>query len=661
MGPELFAFTKEIDKLPAFILLYREKIIYANRFTRDFFGYSLDDLQKRYVWDFISDENIKKDIQNRVLQRISGKYFEKYEKVFTVSTTQGHFLLKGVADTIQLDGQYYGVLVSLDCTDELKETKLLENIFKYAPDIIVQLDRNGIIKVKSNAVTILGYDLKDVVGKNIFDFIHPDDKEKFQTLLSKAFDNKGKSFFIEYRVLNAKGRYVWLEGNITVPPDENEAILIERDITQRKKIQEKILHLTYFDPLTKLPNRVLFEESLRGVVFQSRYVALIMVKITNVEQLQINCTKKEIFHRLKEIFEQLFSHSLMGITLMHEFMIAFPFHEYEEYRQLDTILKKLQTELSSFEACSKKILIHYNIGIALYPKSAKNTEDLINLAQIALYQSIKKGPNNIEFFSKDIQKKYEREQKILEYLPNAIKNRELQLFYQPIFDIKTLQCIGFETLIRWFSKELGIVPPSEFIPIAETNGFISEITDFVLESAMGAMQEFKKSYFIAVNFSAKDFKSQNLIDRIVKKAKNIDFDLSRLVMEITETTAMEDPELAKIVIQKAKSYGIQVALDDFGTGYSSMSYLSSFDVDKIKIDLSFVIDIVTNKKNEFIVRTIIDLAHSLGAKALAEGIENEEILEKLKSFGCDEGQGYYYLPSVSLEKIREFLGEKNEK
>ena len=659
MNEKFSSFIETIDQLPGIIILYREKIIHANRFALRHFGVKLQEIRKKHIWDFLEEECDKKEAKEQVLQRVAGKLKEPTEKICKISVKGTVHYLKAVAATIELEGKQYGILVGIDVTPERSHELLLENIYRYTPDIIVLLDRDGKIVFKSYATTQLGYDPQKVIGANIFDYIHPSDISKFKEILQLAFANRNRRYSVEYRVRNAQGTYVWLEAYIVVPQEAQEAFMIERDITTKKRAQEQLLQLTYYDPLTKLPNKLLFRQTLEGLLKgDNRYVAVIVLRVLNLDQLRLLYEEKSLFASLRELLEEIFDRSIIGVSISREFLIAFYFRKYEEYKRLDYLLAKLQKRLQNFRCCNETLILQYVLGVSIYPKSARSADELITQAQLAALDATKKGNQKISFFSKDIERKFQKQEKILRLLPDAIEKGEMKVYYQPIFDIYTKECKGFETLIRWFSKELGYVPPPDFIPLAEEMEYISHITNFVIDRAMEDIKKLSGDYFVTVNFSAKDFKKKNLLQRVERTAKKRGFDLRRFVIEITETTAMEDVEFTKKRLESFKKKGLQIALDDFGTGYSSMQYLSLFPIDKIKIDLGFVVNIVKDRRYENIVKTIIDLAHSMDAIALAEGVESEEILKKLQLLDCDEGQGFLYAPPLSFEELKKFLGEK---
>ena len=782
---ELPAFLKNIlNEIPAVVVVYRESILFANKYTLNKFGYSLDEIKQKHIWDFVADECEKEEIKNIVKKRISGELKDRVEKICKVKAKDGYAYLKAVGSSIELNGKVFGILTGIDITHEkllekslkdyiekiknvdipiievevdqdglikgflplnnvifkitgyspeefknkdfffnkihpkdkkkfnpsilwrkdeiyttfrfkkkngrylwikeyikviernktvkfistwldiTKEKRLekrlnntvkeLKTIVNYSPDIIVKITKKGVIKFKSKAVESLGYNTKEVINKNIIDYIYTGDKDKFKYLLERAFNEKGKKFFIEYRVFNSKGEIVWLEGHLTVPEGSKYAYIVERDITEKKEAEDKLLKYTYYDPLTHLPNRILFIQTLKEIVKENKKIAVFTLKITNFNDLILLFPKGKFLNYIANELKSRLKEFILAKNIMpDEFLIAFNFRYLSE---IDRKLSKIRNLFSKgIKINNEKIFVNYNIGVSIYPLDSQDIEEVIKNSELALYNSLKIGVNEINFFSKSIAEDYEIHLKILKNLPKAVSNKEFKVFYQPIFNLKTKKCVGFEALIRWFSPELGYVPPDKFIPLAEESDLIIEIGKFVMETSLKEISSLSKKHFLAVNFSAKQFENENLVDDIKKNLEKYNFNPENFIVEITERTAMKDPDKTKQIILKLKEERIKIALDDFGTGYSNMNYLVEFDIDKIKVDKSFTSKILENKKYRNIVKTIITLSHTIKATSLAEGIETEDMLNELIKLNCEEGQGYYFSQPVPVDDLLKIL------
>jgi EAL domain-containing protein (putative c-di-GMP-specific phosphodiesterase class I) len=238
-------------------------------------------------------------------------------------------------------------------------------------------------------------------------------------------------------------------------------------------------------------------------------------------------------------------------------------------------------------------------------------------------------------------------------LREALTTNQFHLHYQPIVNCKTLKIVGCEALIRWRHPERGLVPASEFIPVAEECGLIGQIGDWVLKTACAEASRWPNDVSIAVNISAAQFSGPYLVDKVLAASKGLP--LSRLVLEITETLLMKDRDAAATILERLKKLGVRFAIDDFGTGFSSLSYLQSFPFDKIKIDRSFVSNIANQKRSATLRRSIIQLGYNLGMTSVAEGVETKQQLDMLRAEGCVEAQGFLFSPAVSATKMRELF------
>ena len=660
--------VKEIlETIPAIIILYGEEIVYVNRYTLELTGYKEEEIIGKAIWDFCPI-HCKDEIKERVLKRIKGQFFEDTTEIVPFKKKNDDIIyLKSTCKTIKLNERYYGLLLAVDITTQVElEEKLKENInelsliFRYSPDIIVKLNKDGIILFKSYATKKLGYNPRDVINKNIFDYIHPEDKEKFKNILNLSFKNRGKTYKVEYRVLKADKSWAWLEGNLVVPKEREEAFLVEMDITDKKIAEEKIFKLVYYDPLTNLPNKILFLENLKRLIEGvSGKVPVIVFKISNIDDFKAIYPEDLILNKIKNVLQKVFKNFIVGKTLTNEFLLA---GITKNLRQFDVLLDKFNKKISEgLKIGGSVIFPAFNMGISLYPKTSKDPQELLNQAFIAFYESVRKGKNQIVWYSEEVQNKFERNEKIIKLLPNSIKNKELKVFYQPIVSLKDRKIIGFETLIRWFSKELGYVPPGEFIPIAEETDFIKSITEFVIKNSIKDILKLDGEYFVSVNFSSREFEDRNFINNILKYINKYNFPSKNFVVEITERTAMKNPDYTKEIIQELKKNDFKIAIDDFGTGYSNMNYLIEFDIDKVKIDKDFVVEIAKSTKHLNVVKLIIEISHEINALSLAEGIETKEILDKLIQLNCDEGQGYLFSPPLPFDEIKNLIGDINER
>lgn len=642
------------------------KIIYLNSAIFELTGYDKNDLG-----DFESlIEKVHSDDREKILNFINQRYRnkKKFAVTFRFKKKTGRYLwIKAIKNNIREENHTIKfLLILIDITKEKRLQKklektlsTLENLMKYSPDIVFLLDRKGKILYQSESLTKLGYHDKETVGKSILDFISADDREKFMYVLNQALENPDKTIKFEYKFLTRNGIPVWFEGHIVFSKKLKKFILIEVNISDRKIIETKLKRAIFYDLETGLANILMFKKYLRPIIriAKSRNENFIIasIKIVNLRDLLFlsysnKVTVKNVILEIVKRMESAFPTIYVARISFDEFIISV----YTKINQsLDNFIKTLK------EIFEKPILGQflplYNVGVAVFPTDAENETELLKKSLLALKKATESGINTISLYSSELEKELLEKQMIRAKLLEALKNRELTVYYQPIYSLKDNRIVGFEALIRWFSKDLGVVPPDKFIPIAEETDLILEIGRFALRKSLEDMKNLGKSCFVSVNFSSKQFSSENFLNDIMDALEYYRFNPELLVVEITERTAMENPEYTSKLLEELRKKRIKIALDDFGKGYSNMEYLIDFDIDKLKIDKDFVLKMLEMERARSVVRTVIDLAHSVGATALAEGIENEETLKELREMGCEEGQGFYFMPPVPFERIKEVV------
>ena len=553
-----------------------------------------------------------------------------------------------------------------------KEKHKLELLLTYLKDVISIIDREGRVRYKSPSVEhVFGWEPKELIGKPFHELIHPADLEHLLAVKERVFLNPEEPISIEYRFKSKTEGYRWVEATFFLPAEWEKlglegAIVSERDVTERKSSQEKVLKMSYFDLLTGLPNRFLFlqklEELIKSAERRNELVGVVVIDIANFKEINDvygidtgDAMLSEIAHRL---VNKLRSGDVVSRFFSDEFGVILP--NIKTATGLNKALEKIR---ASFDEPLKhgetNVLLKANMGVAVFPRDGRDAGTLLRKAELALSKAKDSENGGIHFFSKDLEERIATIVLIKSRLHESIQNGEIFPYYQPIVKLKESKPIGMEALVRWRHPELGLISPSRFIQIAEDSGLILEIGEFIVDKALSDLSALQKRGFydmyVAVNFSTKQFLDENLPDKIRHNLNAHGVEPRHFLLEITESTAMKEPARTGEVLEELRKLGIQIAIDDFGTGYSSMNYLIEFDVDKIKIDKSFTSAMLENPKAESVVKTIIDLSHSLGASALAEGIEKEEHLEKLKSLGCEEGQGYFFSPPVEFDKLENVL------
>jgi diguanylate cyclase (GGDEF)-like protein/PAS domain S-box-containing protein len=443
---------------------------------------------------------------------------------------------------------------------------------------------------------------------------------------------------------------------------------IKENITEQLQAEARIQHLAYFDQLTGLPNRIRLNDRFNySISLAQRAEHTLTVMFFDLDHFKIindtlghNAGDQllvELTRRFKTVLREEDTLSRMGGD---EFILLLP--ETDGVGASVVAAKLLNLVAEPFMFNGNEIVSTISIGIALYPHDGHDVETLSKNADTAMYRVKKSGRNNFCFFTKEMLAHSTRILQLTNALRHALARDELELYYQPQTAMEDGRIIGAEALLRWQHRELGMISPSEFIPIAESSGLIVEIGEWVLSTAVKQLKYWLDiglpSMMVAVNISAVQFRHPNLPELVSKLLDEYQLPPEYLELELTESVAMDEPIAAIAVMNDLHSRGVRMSIDDFGTGYSSLSYLKKFKVYKLKIDQSFVRDISTNADDKAIVTTIINMAGSLGMQTIAEGVETADQLEFLRLQGCDEIQGYYFSPPLSKDDFEAYARKK---
>ncbi|MGK7919025.1 MAG: EAL domain-containing protein [Trichodesmium sp.] len=581
------------------------------------------------------------------------------------------------------------VAVSTNITERKQaEKQLQENekrfraLIENSTDIIQILDSNYIFTyISPSQKRILGYTSEELIGKSILELIHPNDRWWIEQIIEAVKQYpKTRRGLDEYQIHHKNGSWCVFEAVVMNLLDDQsiQGIVINcHDVTEKKSVEEKLLRQSLYDSLTDLPNRALLMDKLQQKLVQQQINnSLFAVVAINLDRFKIinesyghsigDLLLIEISQRIKTCLKRGDTVAKMGSD---EFVVILEkIHGQEDALGLATLI---QTAIAqSIELDNHKLFITASIGIVINSTDYQWAGDLLRDANIAMDQAKKQNQGSCLVFDSSMHSyitemmQLERDLRqavdMLEDFVSPVANSFL-LNYQPIISLSTGKLIGFEALIRWQHPERGLVSPVKFIPIAEETGLIIPLGQWVFWEACRQLQEWQRIYSqpeltVAVNISGKQFSQHSLIlqiQRIIEKTK---INPQGLKIEITESVVMDNAESAITVLSHLQELGMQLSVDDFGTGYSSLSYLHRFPINTLKIDKSFVTNMGINGENSEIVAAIVTLAHSLGLDVVAEGIETEEQLAKLKSLGCEYGQGYFFSKPVDVETATALLG-----
>lgn len=558
-------------------------------------------------------------------------------------------------------------------SDLTKNNKWFKIILSSLGEVVITTDEKGIVTF-SNLETqkLLGMYEDEIQGKEL------------DVLFAKFCDSEGKVYRIPVEEVVKNGLVVSLEGNIrfdnsddkkllagTVAPIRNDSgtiigtVIALKDITELKKKDEILYNMEYYDSLTGLPNKSLFSDRLNMALAQARrYKEMCAVIVLDLDNFKaINDTLghsvgdellKQVAQKIKSILREVDTVARIGGD---EFIILQPQIKKisDATRIADRILEKFQ---KPWALKGKEYYITASMGIGIYPNDGQDGQTIFKNADTALYRAKELGRNNYQLYAESMNAKVMQKLDMENNLRRAIEREEFVLFYQPQIDMRNGKIVGMEALLRWYRPEYGLVPPMEFIPLAEESGLIVPIGEWVIKTVFRQSKKWIDSgigpQLIAVNLSARQFQQHDLVELIERFRRETQLRPELIELEITESTAMRDLEFTIDILNQLREIGIRIALDDFGIGYSSLNYLRQLPINTLKIDKSFVQEITTNPNAEAIANTVINLAHMLNLKVVAEGIETKEQLCFLTNEGCDRAQGYLFskpLPADEIEKM----------
>ena len=439
------------------------------------------------------------------------------------------------------------------------------------------------------------------------------------------------------------------------------------DPTERRKVEQKLRKLAYYDSLTDLPNRIMLQDRMNLALGHAarlgESVILFTLDLDNFKQINESLGHAKGDAILRQLATRLGKTIGQGDTLVRwggdEFVLLLT--GYQDEAAIAREARRILDSVSEhpFELDGSEVFTSASMGIALFPRDGEEQETLLKHAETALYEAKKHGGNVYQFFSEPLQQKIVALHQMDVNLRRALRQEEFFLAYQPQMDLRTGRPVGIEALVRWMHPQLGLISPAQFIPLAEESGLIRPLGKWILRTAcreaMSWWNAGRPSLRLAVNFSTQQFRQTDMLAEIESVLQETGFPAHLLELEITESAFLENMADAIEVLVDLKTRGIQIAIDDFGTGYSSLSYLKNFPIDRIKIAQTFVRDIPADPEDMAIVDAIIAMATRLGLELVAEGVEMPEQMQFLRECGCHIMQGFHFAKPMPAAQMADFL------
>src|ERR1051325_1732886 len=516
---------------------------------------------------------------------------------------------------------------------------------------------------------LIGYSEQELRATTFQKLTHADDLKQVQSYIQRVLEGFIQSHEQEKRYIHQDGRTVWVLWHVSLLKDSESGtqrlFFQVQDISDRKKAEEKLTQ----DALTTLPNRARFNDLLklrlaRKQTNKDQNFAVLLLDVDRFKLVNDSLGNSSGDQLLLQIAQRIQTCMRQGDVLSRvagdEFAVLLDDVSGED--EACSVATRIQQALAiSFNLFGQEVYVTMSIGIALGPGQGEQISDILRDAETAMHHAKQHGKARYEVFGRDMRGQVMSRLKMETYLRHACERDELFVDYQPIVSLETRSLVGFEVLARWRHPEFGLIPPKDFIPVAEESGQILKIGQSVLETACRQAKAWQNLYqgaaplFVSVNLSVKQFNQPDLVEHIAHALEESKLPPRCLKLEITESVFTENIDVAVELLTRLRKLGVQLSIDDFGTGYSSLSYLQRFPIDTLKIDRSFVHQMMENEENIAIVRTIVALAQNLGMDVVAEGVETEDQLALLRKLECEKGQGFLFSTPVNVRTAEELI------
>ncbi|WP_052475834.1 sensor domain-containing protein [Cohnella kolymensis] len=559
--------------------------------------------------------------------------------------------------------------VLFDITDRKESEDRYRTLVEMSPDIIAVISKGKIDYINKAGWDLVGAaNPEQLVGRPIQEFYPSHALEDMKILETTIMEDEDALRTFEIQVLRVDGNIIDVEMSAAPILYEGRVAqqVVGRDITQRKKAERTIQYMAYNDTLTELPNRYKFRQHLNKVLAHREH-QMAAVLFLDLDRFKIiNDTKghtvgdlilQKVAKRLQQTVQH---HGLVSRQGGDEFIISL--QDTDKDKAAVIAQQLLDGFADPIDVNGQEYFVTPSIGISLYPADGSDEDTLIKNADTAMYLAKDRGKNNFQFYTPHLLGVSSRKMELENGLRKAMEQNEMTIYYQPQVELATGKLVGIEALIRWKHPSYGFVSPCEFIPLAEETGLILPLGKWVLRTACEQNKAWQDAGFpavqMAVNISVRQMDDDLFVESVTEALNAAGLDPQYLELEITESI-MQNITRSTSILKQLKELGVKLSIDDFGTGYSSLSYLTHLPIDKIKIDKSFIDDIIHHSNQGAMVKTIIDMGHNLNFTVIAEGIEKEEQVNFLIRNACTIGQGYFFSRPLEADNMGEFLRKGN--
>ena len=559
-----------------------------------------------------------------------------------------------------------------------REERLRASLTQNASDIVTIVDANGGIRYASPSVLkALGFKPEEMVGTDISFYVHPDDLERTSGAFADRLDKPGVGKPIEMRLRRKNGSWRFFEAvanNLLEDPSVEGLVVNAWDVTGRRELEERLAHQALHDGLTNLPNRTLLLDRLGHALARARRrgekVAVLFLDLDNFKYVNDSLGHRAGDKLIVGVATRLQSCLRPGDTAARlggdEFVVLL--EDVRDARDAGLVARRIAEALRTpFVVDGHELFVSTSVGVAM-DGTDDGPGDLLKNADLAMYRAKEEGKDGHAVFEPGMSVRAQERLGVEGALRRALEGggEDFAVHYQPKVSLATGGIVGFEALVRWEHPQRGLVAPAEFIPVAEETGLISPLGKWVLREACRQAHEWHELYpaddpplTMSVNLSARQFRQADLVGTVAEILGEAGLDPESLILEITESTVMEDAQANAETLRELKALGVRIAIDDFGTGYSSLAYLKRFPVDFLKIDRSFVDGLGEDADDEGIVSSVVNLARTLNLRAVAEGVETEEQRSRLRSMNCELAQGFYFSEPSTAQDASALLKDRH--